>query len=472
MKKVLLIQSPFAMDQRYGFLSHAGGVEIPSGLCSLAAFLRQEGIPVGIIDAQALHYDDPEILAQIALEKPGYVALSATTSQIRRVAILAGKIRAMAPDVIIFIGGAHVSALPVATLEEHPSFDIGVVGEGEETLCEAIHALEKKTDLARVKGLVFRESQKVLLSGARPRIKDLDALPPPAFDLLPALDKYYSLPIQNVYRLPALSLMSSRGCPGQCSFCDRSVFGNHVSFHSAEYMIAMLKTLKRDYGVRHVLFQDDEFFSFKQRLVDFCRRLKEARLDITWAASARVDSVDPESLRMAKDSGCWQLSYGIESGNQRILDFYKKGISLEIIQRALKETREAEILTKGFLLLGNPLETPATVQETIDFIKRQPLDDISVTFFTPYPGTALFHAIESLGQLENDYEKMTCFDVVFVPQGMTKEMLIAYRKKILREFYLRPALVASYARRIRSFQQLKIMIKSAWSVLDHVLLPS
>ncbi|MFH0984780.1 MAG: radical SAM protein [Candidatus Omnitrophota bacterium] len=469
MKKVLLINSPSTLDQRYGFLSPAGGVEIPTGLCSLAAFLRNEGIPVGIIDAQALHYDDPEILAQVKLEKPGYVALSATTSQIRGVATLAGKIKSLEPSVIIFIGGAHVSALPIETLQEHAPFDIGVVGEGEETLREVIQALEEKTDIAQVKGLVFRDPPKVLLSGTRSRIKDLDALPQPAFDLLPALDKHYSLPIQHVYRLPAVSLMTSRGCPGQCTFCDRSVFGNRMSFHSAEYMVAMLKTLKRDYGIRHVMFQDDEFFSLKRRLIDFCRLLKEARLNMTWAASVRVDSVDQESLRMAKDSGCWQLSYGIESANQQILDVYQKGISLEVIKRALRETREAGILTKGFLLLGNPLETPETVQETIDFIKSQPLDDVSVTFFTPYPGAALFHAIKGFGRFENDYDKMTCFDIVFVPHGMTKESLIAYRKKLLREFYLRPAIMASYVRRIRSFQQLKIMIKSAWSVLDHIL---
>ena len=470
MKKVLLINPSLSLKQRYGLFSHAGGVEIPLGLCYLAASLAKAGFNTGIIDMQALNYEDEDVLKIISFENPRYVGFTATTPQICRASELAGKIKAMDASIVTIIGGNHVSALPNATLEGCFSFDLGVVGEGEETFCEAVFWLERKADIGRVKGLLIRNGAKVVFTGQRPRIKNLDCLAPPAFDLLPYLSSHYYLPIQNTSRLPAVSLASSRGCAGECTFCDRSVFGNYLSYHSAEYIIAILRELKKKYNIKNVMFQDDNFFLFKKRLADFCRLLKDSRMDIDWSASVRADTVDYESLKMAKSSRCWQLSYGIESANQRILDFYQKGLTREIIEKALQLTRKAGISAKGFIMFGNPLETMESIQETADFLRQQPLSDISITYFTPYPGTWIWDRIGLFGAMEQKFDLMTCFNMVFVPFGVTKRFLREKHREILRRFYLRPGRVISYMQRIRSLGYLRQLVKSLRGVLRYMLL--
>lgn len=469
MRRVLLINPCLGLNQRYGFLSGAGGVEIPLGLCSLAAYIRQQGFEVDILDAQAFHYDDETIIKKIISGKFKYIGLTAATLQIHTAVLLARTIKACDSSLTIFIGGTHVSAMPYGTLEENRCFDIGVIGEGEETFCESLFALERKDDLTKVKGLSIRINGKVVFTGQRPRIKNLDSLPVPAFDLLPRLDKYYYLPIQNGLQFPAVSLATSRGCLGKCVFCDRSVYGNSLSFYSAGYIADLLQVLRKKYNIRSVMFQDDDFFSFKKRLEDFCAILKEKRLDMSWSASVRVDTVDPGKLKLAKQSGCWQLSYGIESADQHILDSLRKNISRAVIEQALRWTRQAGILAKAFLIFGNPGETPQSIDETIAFVKSQPLRDVSITFFTPYPGTEIWQTIDSYGTLERNFDKMTCFDVVFVPKGLSKQFLIDKHKEAIRGFYFRFAVIFSYCTRMRSFSCLRRFVKSAWGIFCYVL---
>ena len=465
MKKVLLINPPLGLEQRYGFLSAAGGVEIPFGLCTLGASLRKAGFDASIIDCQALNYDDQALLNIVLSEKPDYAGFSATTPQIRRAAALAAKIKTINVSTVIFVGGSHVSALPQKTLEENPSFDIGVVGEGEETLIEAIYHIEKNTDLTQVKGLAVRHEGKVRVTVPRPRIKDLDSLPLPAFDLLPPLQKYYYLPIQNTHSQHGVSLTTSRGCSGECVFCAKPVFGSDITCYSAQYLMELLRVLNKKYHVKEVMFQDDNFFLFKKRLFDFSRLVKDLRLDISWSASARVDAIDRERLNAAKESGCWQVSYGIESANSKILEFYKKGITKEAIEKAIFLTRKAGILAKGFLMFGNPLESAESLKETTEFVKKQPLNDISITFFTPYPGTRIWDKVGSWGTFERDFEKMTCFDIVFIPFGLTKKYLKNIQMKAIREFYFRRSPVESYITRIRSVGYFNRLIRTSWGVL-------
>lgn len=470
MSTIVFINPPLSPEKRYGELAQAGGVEPPFGLCYLAAVTRQQGLETYIIDAEALSLTKEETVERCLFKNPVYVGITATTPAINSAAKIAEALKEKKSTLPILLGGCHVSAIPEETLRDYPQFDMAVIDEGEETLRETIGRLERGLDVSSVKGLAIRDNSEVRLTGHRGFIKDMDSLPYPAFDLLPELKKYYRVSTQSVNRLPCVSLITSRGCFGKCTFCDTRVTGKLPRAHSAEYVVRMMRDFRENYGIKSIMFEDDNFLLFKKRLRRLSELLKKENLDVTWASTARVDTVDSEVLEIAKESGCWQVLYGVETGSQRILDFYRKNITLAKIEETLQLTKSKGLLTKGFLMMGNPLETDQTLEETTSFVKRLALDDISITFFTPFPGSEIYGEVDKYGTFHRNWEKMSCFDIVFVPNGLSKEMLQDYQKKALRQFYFRPRIIFSYLKRIRSMGQLKELLSSGITLLKYTKL--
>ncbi len=469
MKTIVFVHPPLSLEKRYGNLAQAGYTEPPFGLCYLAAITRQRGMQTSIIDAEALNLDFPETVDAITANAPDYLGITVTTQLVISAATVAAEIKKRSPNTVIMVGGAHITALPVETLQECSSFDFGIIGEGEQTLSELLDALETGNDLVKVDGLVFRQSDNTItLTGKRAMIKDLDTLPFPAFDLLPPMGEYYRIATQSVDRLPALSLITSRGCTGQCTFCDTSVHGHVPRAHSAEYVARLMTTLSREYGAKSIFFDDDNFLIFKPRLKKLVEILKSENLDLTWSCMGRVNMVDAELLELAKSGGCWQVMYGIETASQPILDFYRKGITPEQVEKAVRNTKKAGLKAKGFIMFGNPLETHESIQVTIDFIKRIPLDDVSISYFTPFPGSAIYNEVEKYGAFDRDWAKMSCFDIVFVPNGFTEEELRQCVKKAFRQFYFRPRILASYLSRLTSWTQSKALLSSGLTLLRYL----
>ncbi|MBW1899440.1 MAG: radical SAM protein, partial [Deltaproteobacteria bacterium] len=154
------------------------------------------------------------------------------------------------------------------------------------------------------------------------------------------------------------------------------------------------------------------------------------------------------SLRLMKRSGCWQINYGIESGNQKILDFAKKEITIDQIKKAIRLTHKARILSKGYFIFGLPYETEETMKNTIKFAKSIPLDDMSIFMLTPFPGSEMYDIAEQHGRIDKDFEKMNLLDVVYVPDGLSKEILLNYQRNFMKEFYLRPRIIGNYLKRL------------------------
>jgi len=334
-------------------------------------------------------------------------------------------------------------------MKEFPDIDIGIIGEGEETL---VDVLENTNNLERVKGIVYRNPN-IMINPRRDFIKVLDKLPFPGWDLLPNLTKYYKPAPHYTGRYPSTSLITSRGCPGRCIFCDRMVFGRYCRANSSEYVVGMIKYLIKKYGIKDICFFDDTFTIFAKRLIEVCNLIIKEELDITWSCFGRINDVTPEILRLMRRAGCWQISYGIESGSQKVLDSLKKDTKVDQIMNALKWTRKAGISAHGFFILGCPTETKETIEETIDLIKIADLNSIQLTFFTPYPGTEIYPDIDKYGQFTQNWENMTDWNPVFVPNGFTKDELVGYHKKILKIFYLRPKILMSFV--IRAFRSPK-----------------
>jgi radical SAM superfamily enzyme YgiQ (UPF0313 family) len=441
---ILFATPPVSLAERYGSLAEAGSSAPALGILMLAAVARRAGYPCGVIDAAALNLDLSTLLARIEAARPRVLALSATTLAIVHAARLAELVRERLPETRIVVGGPHASAVPAETLRRYPAFDAAVVGEGEETLLELLPALTEGGSPAGVRGIAWRDGEEVRLSDRRPYLKDLDSLPMPAWDLLEGFPGRYAPAAFKTRQLPAASLVTSRGCPNRCIFCDRSVFGASCHTYSADYVVAMIERLHRDFGVREFAFEDDTFVTFRPRLVAICEQLIARRLPISWSCLGRVNHVTAPTLALMRRAGCWQVSYGIESGSEAILATIRKETNLAQIREALRLSHAAGLLTKGFFIVGHPGETRETLARTIAFALELPLNDVSVTMLTPFPGTELYERAAEFGRLDPDWSRMSLLNTVFVPHGLTEEELVRAQAELIRRFYLRPRVVASY----------------------------
>ena len=294
----------------------------------------------------------------------------------------------------------------------------------------------------------MREGNELRDTGRRPFIADLDSLPFPAWDLLEGFPQRYLPAPFKVRQLPATTLVTTRGCPNTCIFCDRSVFGSSCHAYSAEYVVRQMTELYHRYGIREFSFEDDTFITFKSRLQDICNRLIELGLDISWTCLGRVNHVTADNLRLMKRAGCWQISFGIESGSQEILSLINKRIRLDQVRQAVRLSREAGIRTKGFFILGHPGETRETMRMTIDFALELPLDDISVCHMTPFPGTELHARAAEFGDFDPDWGAMNLLNIVFIPNGLTRNDLLSAQKELIRRFYFRPRIITDYGKRL------------------------
>ena len=464
---IIFTRVQLPLEEEYGHLAKIGNVEMPNGLCYLAASTRKAGYKTEIIDAHAMNISNDKLTNLIINKKTKYVGISANTINIYSAADLSKKVKDINPGIKIIVGGPHITAVPVETMKRFPEIDIGVICEGEITIVDLLNTLENNNDLKKVKGIAYRKSNKIIITEKREFIKNLDDLPPPAFDLLPDFKKYYKPPAWSLHGKTSALLITSRGCPAQCTFCDRAVFGNICRAHSAKYVMKVIRKLYYRYGVKHLRLNEDNLLLFRNRLKEICNTIIKEKLKISWSCFARVDYINLEILRLMKRAGCWQISYGIESGEQKILDVEKKGITLEQIESAVRLTKKVGIRVIGFNMIGHPLETIKSIKKTIDFNKRIKVDDFKAEFLTPFPGTELYYTAEKYGILDKDWRKMGVYKgPVFIPYGLTEELLIKWYKRGLIQFYLQPRIILSYIKQIRSLNDVKTLFLGGSVILS------
>ena len=469
---ILFVNPPLSQEERYGHLSPGGSLMPPVGLCSLAAVTREEGFETRILDAPALRLTKKDTVEEIVRLNPRYLGLTAATVSIHSAGAVACEVKRCNRDIKVLIGGPHLTSVPEKTMKIFSGFDIGVVGEGERTIVELLKAPDAGkdgNDLDQMDGLIFKQDGKFKFNAPRKYIDNLDSLPMPAWDLLPELKKYYRPSILRGYHLPATGIITSRGCTGKCTFCDRSMFGSNLRANSAEYVVDLMEELHFRYGIKEIFLYDDNMMLFRQRLEKICASLIKKRLKLKWSCFARIDFARPEALKMMKEAGCHLVAYGIESGNQEMLDFLQKNITLERIRQVIRWTKQAGLIAEGLFMMGLPRETENTMQETIDFAKSNPLDDIAITVFTPMPGSKLHKEIEQYGQFEEDWQKMSQHYPVFVPEGLTREEILEFNNRGLREFYLRPKMFFNLLRRITSIKHLAEFIRAGLSFVVRIM---
>lgn len=447
--RLTLVSSPISLRERYGLFSGAANTEPSFGLVCLAAVAQDAGASVTIVEASSENLSVEQTLDKILKFEPDLVGMTATTAGIVAAGSLAQGLKDARSRIINLIGGCHVTALPEETLLNFRGFDVAVLGEGEETLKEILHHMDGGHGaLQDIAGTAVRYGENVRTNPPRPLIRNLDDLPLPAWSLLDGFPKKFRPSPSRIKRWPCASLVLTRGCPNQCIFCDRSVFGNQCRAYSPEYAVGLIKDLRDHYDVKEILIEDDTFIVSTQRVREFCERMVREKVDVTWSCLGRADRVSPELLRQMKEAGCWHISYGIESGDPDILKGMKKNLNIGQIKMAVQWSKEAGIYTKGFFMVGFPKESEASLTATLSLAKSLPLDDISVMQLTPFPGSELYETAEQYGKFERDWRKMNTIDTVFIPHGFSRRDLEAARGEILRKFYLRPAIILGQIRRV------------------------
>lgn len=428
----------------------------PLGLLSIMAWLERHEVASEIIDCYATPLPQDALVDEIIRRSPDLVAFSCTTSSFLEGNRIAEALKSRNNRMIIVFGGAHACTMGPQLLDRFPAIDYLVLGEGEQTMLELVQ--DGCRNPATIPGLAYRDSQgNAVASAPRDLIADLDQLPFPAYHLLPGFPEKYKLPLFSSPKFPNTSIISSRGCPYQCSYCDRSVFSKGFRFNSPDYILEHVAMLKRDYGIRHVFFYDDLFTFDRKRVAEFCELKRKKGIDVGYNCIARLEHVDAELLKLLKDSGCWQVNFGIESGDPEILKKHRKFYGLDEVGRKLQMVKDAGMRVKGLFMVGLPGEDEAAIRRTIEYACSLPLDEINVTKFTPFPGAPVYRTLEQFGQFNEDWELMNCMNFVFIPTGMTKEQLEGLYDEFISRFYRRTRIHWGYT---------QMLWKSPHSVLD------
>ncbi|MFV1860018.1 MAG: radical SAM protein, partial [Anaerolineales bacterium] len=372
--------------------------------------------------------------------------------------------------------GTHVTAIPRETLKPYPALDMVFVGEPDLTLRDLLDHLEHKieerppeivklfeehdpdykpavngdgeVDLAKIRGLAYRQNGHIQVNLPRNFIRDLDDLPIPRHELLP-FDKY-RMPL---IRGPFTFIVTSRGCPAGCTYCIKHVSYQYgLRLRSPEKLMEELWQLK-DMGLNNVHMYADLFTVNREQVMELCKRMIDEKIDIKWTCNSRVDYVDEEMLDTMHEAGNWLISWGIESGNEQILKHAHKGAYPDKARRSLRWAREAGIKNWGYFIIGLPGETEETIRQTIDFSKELPLDIALFHVAGPYPGTPFFFEV-----VENEWFRPgTRWENVDMDEGtvldypnLSAERLLYWQKRAFREWAMRPGPIFTYLKMLIS----------------------
>ncbi|MBW2996313.1 B12-binding domain-containing radical SAM protein [Candidatus Woesearchaeota archaeon] len=446
--KVILIYPEFTdIYGRYRSAAKVGVVYPPLGLMYLASSLEQGGHDVKIIDTEVDGLSKQEIVKIVVREKPDVVGITSTTPIHHKAIELFKVIKEADSSIMTLSGGPHPTSLPEDTLKECAEIDIVIIGEAEETIREVCDS--KK--LSDIKGICYRKNGKIKFSGERELIKDLDKIPLPARHLVKNKKYLWSVPKKGI--IPITPVMTTRGCPYKCIFCSQLViFGNCMRYRSVDNVVKEIDEIVNKYKINHLVFYDDTLGLNRKLTYELVDAIKKSGLEFTFEGMTRVNIIDRELLQKLKSIGLNRLSFGVESGNQHILDASKKGITLEQIKKAYELTSELGIETRMSIVLGLPFETKKSIEKTIKFMKSLECYQAYVNIGTPFPGTEYYDmAVKGYGGIKlltKDWKEFRRWgNAVIEVNDLKRDDLIKYQKKALMNFYMTPRRVVYNLRR-------------------------
>lgn len=437
-KNVLLVNPAIDKEKKYGKLANMLLTpSVPLSIVFLGSYLEQQGYHVRLFDEQVELLSERRIQDVVNEFHPGVIGFTCTTPGMSRAHEIATDIKKINPEIRVVMGNIHPTVLPEETLK-NPVVDLVVRGEGEFTFLEYLQALENDGDILKIDGISHRLNGSFHHTPNRSYQKDLDVFPPINWKLLTDFNDSYSIEW----------ILTSRGCPYKCIFCSaRSVSGFKYRFNSPQRVIQEVDTVIQNYGKKFFSFADDNFVVKKERTREICKLLIERgyHKEVKWLCQTRADAVDEAILELMREAGCEYISFGIETGTQRLLDLIGKSLKIETIEHAVNLTHKVGIKSRGSFMLGLPTETTEDSLATIDFARRLPLDIAKFNLAVPYPGTELLNvAIQEGLQVTDDWSNINTAaglsntQAFYVPKGRTMEELAKLQKLAHTKFYLRP----------------------------------
>lgn len=454
----LLINPPFKFER--GFYYGQRTVDVPLGLIALAAYVRENDFSVELLDCNYYFQDTDKEFEDWFVEnylkkydEIKVIGFTTTTPTINVTYRLSQVCKDLYPNSKIVLGGSHASFVPDEALSR--SFvDCVVMGEGEETLVEILNEkpFEEINGLAYCKKEVL-EKNEFVRNKPRTRLKALDELPMPAYDLVD-MQSYRPI-IGNFKRLPAMMLISSRGCPWSCSFCRRTV-GKMWTYRSPKSLYDEFKYLHETHGIKDIAIMDDVFTVNKKRVLEFCELLIQNPMDVQWQCFARIDIVDEEMLDKMAEAGCWGIMYGIENFDQKILEDIQKGINIDHVFNVMKWTQKSGLESRICMIVGNEGDTEEIVDMNIDLLKKLEPDLISVAILTPFPGNDIFNkALREDKILSYDWDLYFGSTPLVKIDTLNSEDVIRLFRKMTFSFYLRPYYIIKRIRKMKSWREIK-----------------
>ena len=456
-KKVMIVYPSFQIETGKGRKeTYLSAVLPPLGLLYVASQIENAGYETRVIDAESERFGDDQVLEKIKEYNPDLVGIYCLSSRFETLVKLADKIKSEVGSAIFF-GGPHPTKY-WQQVAEKDSVDIAFIGEAEFTTPEVLACLNNGCKgLQNVSGIGFKYDGKLLRTGEREFFKSLDDLAFPAFHLVD-IKKYRPSP-QHVKRLPSITMVTSRGCPFRCSFCEVPViFKGTFRLRSVDNVIAEIKHWKKIYGIKEVQFWDDLFGARREWLEEFLDKMIKEDLDITWSCLTRVDVLQKDLAIRMKQAGCWCIFFGMESLDDGILKAINKWITVAQIEEGIKACKEAGIEIRANFILGCPEETPEKAKKMIKRICELNPDYVKFNLMTPYPGNPLYDQVKAgmWGQMINeDFANMTNHEVVFLTKGYkNKEELLNMRRYAFVKFYFRPRYIFSRIMKLRTWHDL------------------
>jgi len=437
----------------------------PLGLQYLSSACRDKNYETMIIDCDPEELNYEQVISKMKLYGPQVIGITCMTFNLFEVFVFLKELKLSFPNIPVVVGGPHASIFPKETLQI-PSVDVVVVGEGEEVFPEIIHRLTDNISLNGLKGVSYKKENKLYLNSEVAVVQDLNSLSFPDRISL-SIDNYFT-PISQSGK--SAIMMTSRGCPYNCIYCDRPAMGKKFRARTPQNVITEIKDCLK-VGAEDIMFFDDTFTVDRNRVIEICELINKEKLKFRWSARARVNTVDKDLLLAMKEAGCCRISYGIESGNVQTLKILRKGISLDQAKKAVKAAKKVGMEVLADFILGCPNENRQDVLNTINFAISLNPDYAQFTILSLYPGTEVYQMALEQKIIKSDVWKEFAMNPklnfntpiwsVELSQKELEELLIfAYKK-----FYRRLRYIIKRILKIGSFSELILKAKVGFRIL-------
>ena len=470
-RKILLINAPRfgeLIGKNPAIVEKHRGFNPPLGLLYLAGYLEERsGHAVEVLDAQPKGYTYDQLAREIAARDFDVCGLTAMTFTLIDVIETCRLIRTLKPDAKIVLGGPHVHLFPNETISRD-EVDFLIQGEGEIAFLDLLDKLDQPEAWPSVPGLVWMDGLGIIHNnGIAPSTDDLDALGFPARHKLDQEDYRSLLGRRNMIT----TMFTSRGCPFRCTFCDRpnSPIISGFRWRSAAHIADEIEQCVAQ-GIDEAFIYDDTFTVRKDRVHDLCDEIIKRKIDFTWDVRAHVNTVDLDLLKHMSEAGCDRIHFGVEVGNDRMMQTIRKNTNVEKVRKAFAAAKTARMETLGYFMVGQQTETADDIEDTLNLAKSLKPNYAHFTIFCPYPGTQIYAQALEQGILKEDVWKAFAqnpshdFELPVWEENFTRDELRQILVRMYKEFYMRPGYVLKSLTRVRSFDEFKRKARAGLSV--------